>query len=327
MGSIAPYNRSFGQIITTDAPNVSVDRGFIAHFKVAAADAVAAATEGVHTAVTCTTPAVIGTAVVKAASAPTDTLTISGTLALGAAVNVLFVSLTTAGDDALAVTKDDETKTINIALAKTTAAKNTATLIQAAIRGLSTVGGVATTAFTCAAGGNWDTAAVATGEADEVAFSGGVTAAADVVTTGITSPAVPRNITATAGGTGGDIGAIAVTITGTDYADQVITETLPAFTADTAGTKEGAKAFKTVTSISIPAHDGKGATTKIGWGNVLGLPYKLAHNTVLYKQTSLDNTVEGTEPTVTVSASSLANNTIKLNSSLNGKEVNAYLIV
>jgi hypothetical protein len=151
------------------------------------------------------------------------------------------------------------------------------------------------------------------------------TASPSVVTTGITNPAVPRNITATAGGTATDIKAIQVIIEGTNYADETITETLPAFTVDTAGTVTGSKAFKTVTKITIPAHDGTGATTAIGFGSKLGLPYKLAHNTV--QAAYLNNVKEGTAPTVAVSASALESNTMTLNSALNGSIVDAYLFV
>lgn len=146
-----------------------------------------------------------------------------------------------------------------------------------------------------------------------------------VVTTAITNPSVPRNITATAGGTAADIKAIQVVIEGTNYADETITETLPAFTVNTAGTVVGNKAFKTVTKITIPAHDDTGATTAIGFGEKLGLPYKLSHNTVL--ATYLDNTKEGTEPTVTVSSTALESNTVDLNSALNSKVVDVYLLV
>lgn len=320
----AGYNPRLATI-KTDAPGLLLDRAFLAHFQVAAANAVAADTDGVHAAVACTTPAIAATCVVKAASSETDILTTTIPATIGAAGNALKILLTTAADDTLAVTKTDGTGTINIALAKTTASKNTATLIQAAIRALTTVGGVSVAAVTCAAGANWNTAAVATGETGAVSFTGGQTAAAQVVTTAITSPAVPRNITATAGGTAGDIKAIQVVIAGTNYADEAITETLPAFTVDTAGTVTGSKAFKTVTSITIPAHDGTGATTAIGFGSKLGLPYKLAHDTVI--NTYLDNTKEGTAPTVAVSATALESNTITLASTLNSKVIDAYLLV
>lgn len=149
--------------------------------------------------------------------------------------------------------------------------------------------------------------------------------AEQTITTNITNPGVPRNVTATAGGTAGDIKAIQVVVTGTNYADEVITETLPVFTVDTAGSVVGSKAFKTITSITIPAHDGNGATTAIGFGDKLGLPFLLSHNTVLAAY--LGNTKEGTAPTVAVSASALESNTIDLNSALNGTIVDAYLIV
>ena len=148
--------------------------------------------------------------------------------------------------------------------------------------------------------------------------------AATVIETGFTNPAVPRNITATAGGTAGSIKAVQVKITGTNYADEVITEDLPAFTVDTAGIVVGSKAFKTVTKVEIPAMDGAGATVAIGFGDKLGLPFKLAHNTVL--DAFLDNTKEGTAPTVAVSATAIESNTIDLDSALNGKVVDAYLM-
>lgn len=151
------------------------------------------------------------------------------------------------------------------------------------------------------------------------------TGATLVLTTGITQPSVPRNITATAGGTAGNIKAIQVIIEGTNYNDEVITETLPVFTVDTAGTVTGNKAFKTVTKITIPTHDGNGATTAIGFGKKLGLPYKLAHNTVLHAYRN--NARESTAPTVAVSTTAIENNTIDLSTALNGSVVDAYLIV
>ncbi|OLN21901.1 hypothetical protein BTO30_12445 [Domibacillus antri] len=145
------------------------------------------------------------------------------------------------------------------------------------------------------------------------------------ITDGITQPSVPRNITATAGGTATDIGAIQVIVEGTNFADEVITETLPAFTLDTAGTVTGNKAFKTVTKITIPAHDGPGATTSIGFGEKLGMPYKLDRDTVLFAHR--DNVKEATAPTVTTSSVAIEDNTFTLNSPLNNTKVDVYLVV
>lgn len=140
-----------------------------------------------------------------------------------------------------------------------------------------------------------------------------------VVTTGITQPDVPRVISATAGGTAGDIAAVSVTVAGTNMYGEAIEETLPAFDADTAGTKTGTKAFATVTSVTIPAHSGTGATTAIGVGNTLGLPVKLNRDTIVnaYRNGSR----ESTRPTVAFSATAVESNTVLLNSAPNGTPI------
>lgn len=150
------------------------------------------------------------------------------------------------------------------------------------------------------------------------------TGAQQVLTTSINQPDVPRTITATAGGTGTDIKAITVTIGGTNEEGVAITEVLPVFTVDTAGTVVGLKAFKTVNSITIPAHDGTGATTAIGFSDVLGIGLRLARKST--KSAYLDEVIEGTAPTVVVSAADLESNTFDLNSALNSVAVKLEVI-
>lgn len=139
------------------------------------------------------------------------------------------------------------------------------------------------------------------------------------VTTGITSPPTPRNVTATAGGTAGDIKAIQVTVNGANEEGVAISEDLPAFTVDTAGTVVGSKAFATVTSITIPAHDGTGATTAVGLGAKLGLGERLSRNAV--RAAYFGGVLEGTPPTVATSATALESNTVALASALDGSAV------
>jgi hypothetical protein len=148
--------------------------------------------------------------------------------------------------------------------------------------------------------------------------------APQTITTAINQPDVPRTITATSGGTAGDIKPIQVVITGTNAEDVVITETLPVFTENTATTVVGLKAFKTVTSILIPAHDGTGATTAIGFSDVIGIGHRLARNTVAAAY--LNNVLEGTAPTVVVSATAIESNTADLNSALNSTQVVLELV-
>lgn len=145
-------------------------------------------------------------------------------------------------------------------------------------------------------------------------------ASAKDVTTAITNPSVPRNIIIkgnAAGMTGN------VVITGANYSGVEITETIA---LDGSNAVAGTKAFKTVTKIALPAKTNtSGDNVSVGTGEVLGLPYLLNHNTVLaaYK----DNAKESTAPTVTTSLTAIESNTIDLNSALNSKVVDAYLIV
>jgi hypothetical protein len=142
--------------------------------------------------------------------------------------------------------------------------------------------------------------------------------AQQVVTTGITNPDVPRNVTATSGGTGANITAVQVIVTGTDHYDNPLTETLPVFTAATPTTVSGAKAFKTITSITIPAN-GTGVTTAIGRGSAVGLRRRLSRDSVL--NAYLNGVREATRPTVAFNAAAISGNTVILNSALNGNPV------
>lgn len=63
----------------------------------------------------------------------------------------------------------------------------------------------------------------------------------------------------------------------------------------------------------------------IGVTNKLGLPFKLTHNTIL--KTYLNNTLEGTEPTLVVDDDELEKNVVSLNSALDGNQVDIYFIV
>lgn len=140
-----------------------------------------------------------------------------------------------------------------------------------------------------------------------------------IKTATITNLAVCRNITATSGGTATDINDIQAIVVGKNLAGESISETLPVFTENSATTVVGSKAFKEVSYIDLPAHDGTGATTAFGTGAKLGLTEKLVRDSVL--NTYLADAREGTRSTVTVSASALESNTVTLSTALNGSAV------
>jgi hypothetical protein len=135
-----------------------------------------------------------------------------------------------------------------------------------------------------------------------------------VVTSFVAQPDVPRNLTVKGndGNVTGD-----VIITGTNIAGGPISETI-ALNGSTAVV--GSKAFKTVTSITLPPYDTANTERiRVGTGAKLGLPHALSRNTVLAAY--LANVREATAPTVAVSAAVIESNTATLNSALAGTAV------
>lgn len=316
--------------IQTDAYRFPLEEIKVARLTFSEAEAVAASTTGCMAARAATAPCSL---TLLAASADTDTLTIAfPATSANTPVGVLTVTLLAAADDVLAVAASDTTGLITISLAKDTASNNTAAKIQTALRAVTPSGGEAgivkgidVSAVVCTAGGDWDTAAKApkaTGQSG-VAFAGG---GGETITPDETvlfhQPPCARTITATAAGTQNDTGAVSVIVYGTNINDEVISETLPAFTVNQSATKTGSKAFKTITSVFLPSHDGTGATVSIGYSDALGVPFMFSKKP--YLRATLDGVIEANAPTQVNDADEIEKNTVDLNSSLNGKEVCLY---
>jgi hypothetical protein len=139
-------------------------------------------------------------------------------------------------------------------------------------------------------------------------------------------PDVPRAIVATPGGVTGNVTAVGVLATGFSGSNSTgvaISETLPSFTAGQATAVTSVNAFGTVTDIAQP-NIGTGVTVAYGTSPKLGLGVALPRNTVL--KTFLNNTLEGTAPTVTTNSTTASKNLIQLNSTLNGTNVDVYLL-
>lgn len=118
-------------------------------------------------------------------------------------------------------------------------------------------------------------------------------------------------------------------ITGTDLSGEVITETINV--GATATPVATARAFATVTSIVgagwvIDAVEGSKDKIVVGFGDLVGLPDLLPHNTVL--AACLNNVREAVAPTVTCSTTVLALNTVTLATALvNAQPVDVYYVV
>lgn len=140
----------------------------------------------------------------------------------------------------------------------------------------------------------------------------------------VAQPPCARNLTVTvAATTPGDIKAAAIVVTGTNLAGETITESFTP-TADTPATLTGTKAFASVTSVAVPAQDGASVTVDVGFGQLIGLPYKLAKKRVIL---TLNDGVVDTAPTLTISASALEGNTVDFNGSLDGSVMDMSIIV
>lgn len=156
-----------------------------------------------------------------------------------------------------------------------------------------------------------------------LAFTAGSAVAAVTTNAGVTAnPPYPRNLIVTPGGTTAGVPAGNVTVVGTNFKDEVISEDF-AFLANATAATVGAYAFKTVTSVTIPQLDEAGATFKVGWGDKLGLPFMLDYNAVL--GATFDGVRETTFPTVVFDADEIHKNTVDLNSVLNAKAVKIFL--
>ena len=127
---------------------------------------------------------------------------------------------------------------------------------------------------------------------------------------------VPRQVSVIATtGTNGDIGAgDTVTVYGTNYAGEPISEVLT-FEAAQATAEVTAQAFKTVTGAVI-GESAAGVKFDIGWTDVLGLPFKLAATEKMALEYGA-GVLQTTAGTFTVDASVLGKNTYKPNTSLN----------
>lgn len=155
----------------------------------------------------------------------------------------------------------------------------------------------------------------AVGAATSLMAATALTAGAQAAfSTGLSSPAVCRNVTVkgNASGITGD-----VVVHGKNILGATISETIAL-----SGASEvvGAKAFAVVSSVDLPAETHAGTdTVSVGMGAKLGLPVRQAYDRLI--NAYLAGVREGTRPTVVISSSAVESNTVALSSTLNGSAV------
>jgi len=128
------------------------------------------------------------------------------------------------------------------------------------------------------------------------------------------------------GGVNDTMGTLA--IVGTDLAGSALSETIAPVAASTATTLNAFKAVTSITGASWVRDAGAGTedTITIGTSEAIGLPDKLS-DTAQVLCASLAAVKEATAPTVVVHATTLAKNTVDLNSALNGTAVKIYYVL
>jgi hypothetical protein len=308
-----PYNYKMGQTIQTNAEGVSVDRGFIAHYHIPGEDAPAASSNGVLVATKLTDAEQEITAGITNPAVPrniringnvngiTGKVKITGTNFAGKVITEeIQANGTTAKDGNLAfktVTKIElpiqnntpaaQTETITVTKAPENGGDITVTVTAAALE--SPVSVTVTLNTTDHNDVTKTAAAIVTELNDDDDIKAAFTASyeAGVITLTANEPAV-------------DDETLAITVNAGE-------------TGMTVGSSTDGTPGAPYEKISV------------GWGDKLGLPYFLTHNTVLAAY--LGGTKEANAPSVSVDADDLENNTIDLHSGLNGTAVDIYLIV
>jgi hypothetical protein len=159
----------------------------------------------------------------------------------------------------------------------------------------------------------------AAGTADILSADAGVIDTnAVTISTFVAQPDVTRALQFTIGGTAADIGTCTATVSGTDYLNDPISEEF-SVTANTAETLQGSKAFKTVTSISLPAaceDSPYGATWSVGYSEKIGLKRCMSGNHYIFS--TVAGAYEATRGTIAYDASNVEGNTIDFNGTMNG---------
>lgn len=149
--------------------------------------------------------------------------------------------------------------------------------------------------------------------------AGNTSAAAASVSSFDAQPDVARNVVITPGGTTDDVAACTITVSGTNYFDQNISEDF-AFLANASTATTGAYAFKTITGVSFPAacEDSPfGATWDLGYGEKIGFK-RCMDAAGHYVFSTVAGAYESTRGTVVADNDEVHKNTIDFNGTMNG---------
>lgn len=308
------YNHKFGQQIMTDIEGVDIDRAFLAHYHIAAADAPAGSSDGVHAAMN------LGAAVQAITTGITNPAVPRNIRIKGNVAGINGVVKITGTNFA------DEVITENITANGTSAkdgllAFKTVTKIDLPIQNHTPAAQTETIEVThgCSTAGDLPVVVTAgTLLGDPVTVTVPVTTDMDTVTE--VAAAVVAGLNAdetisavfTASNAEGVITLAAKTPLANDSTLSI------AFTVGSTGVTVGSSTNGT-TGVAIDQ-------ISVGWGDKFGLPYKLYANELVILKL-FNKAKESTEGTVTADATNLAKNVYDPNDTSLGADIDLYIIV
>jgi len=308
------YNHKFGQQIMTDIEGVDIDRAFLAHYHIAAADAPAGSSDGVHAAMN------LGAAVQAITTGITNPAVPRNIRIKGNVAGINGVVKITGTNFA------DEVITENITANGTSAkdgllAFKTVTKIDLPIQNHTPAAQTETIEVThgCSTAGDLPVVVTAgTLLGDPVTVTVPVTTDMDTVTE--VAAAVVAGLNAdetisavfTASNAEGVITLAAKTPLANDSTLSI------AFTVGSTGVTVGSSTNGT-TGVAIDQ-------ISVGWGDKFGLPYKLYANELVILKL-FNKAKESTEGTVTADATNLAKNVYDPNDTTLGADIDLYIIV
>ena len=315
---LGAYKHDYGQIITTDADGVSVDRAFIARMHIDAANAPAASSDGVHTAMNlgvaaqAITDNIVNPAVprniriVGNVSGIDGVVTISGTNFNGDAITE---DITANGAEAKDGNKAFKTVTkIDLPIQKHAPAAQTVTI--EVTKGCTTTGeiAVAVNATTLLGEDSGESVTVALDSTEHTTVTSVATAVVEALNGNDVIGAVFEASNAE--------GVITLATKEPVANDSSLAI---AFTAGTSGVTVGSS---TAGATGVPYDQ-----ISVGWGDKFGIPYKLyADEQVILKL--FNNAVESTQGAVTADAENLENNVYDPYAGADGeKDIDLYILV
>ncbi len=312
------YNHKFGQKIMTDIEGVDIDRAFLAHYHIAAADAVEGSSDGVHAAMNLgaakqtiktgiTNPAVPRNIRIDGnVSGITGVVKITGTNFAGEAITENITANGQTAKDGLAAFKT--VTEIELPVQNHTPAAQTETIEVTNECTLTEEISVAVTATTLLGDGSGESVTVALDSTVHTT----VTQVADAVVAALNDNDVINAVFEASNAAG--------VITLARHGPVADDNTLAiAFSAGTSGVTVGSS---TAGATGVPYDQ-----ISVGWGDKFGIPYKLyADELVILKL--FNKAVETpTEGAITADATNLENNVYDPSDTTLGVDIDLFIIV